>query len=127
EVKKLGADHPLTLTTLNNLAGAYLAAWKLEQALPLFQQAATGIEKRQFRHQYAGRILGNLSDCHEQLKQYQPAEAWRRKWLAVVKEKAGPQSPDYAAALTDLGRNLLLQHQHAKAEATLRESLTLSR
>jgi hypothetical protein len=31
----------------------------------LFQQAATGIEKRQFRHQHAGPILGDLSDCHE--------------------------------------------------------------
>jgi tetratricopeptide (TPR) repeat protein len=124
-VKKLGADHPDTLTTLNNLAEAYQDAGKLEQALPLFEQAARGVEKRQFVHQYAGRIIGSLSTCREQLKQCEPAEAWRRKWLAVVRERAGPESAAYAGELAALGNNLLLQRKHAEAEQTLRECLAL--
>jgi DNA-binding SARP family transcriptional activator len=124
-VKKLGAEHPLTLNTLDRLAVAYQAAGKLEQALPLFQQAARGVEKRHFVHQYAAGIVGNLIDCHERLKQYEQAEAWRRKWLAVMKEKEGPQSAAYAGQLAALSRNLLLQQKHSEAENALRECLTL--
>ena len=122
EVEKLWADHP---DTLAKLALAYQAAGKLEQALRLFQQAAMDIEKRRFRHANAASIVGNLSDCYEQLKQYEPAETWRRKWLAVAKEKSGPQSADYGAALAALSRNLLLQHKHAEAEQTFRDCLAL--
>src|SRR5262249_11878259 len=106
-----------------SLAVAYRDAGKLDRALPLFQQAARGLEKRQFRHPHAGPILGELSDCHERLGQYQPAEAWRRKGLAVVKQRPGPHSPAYAAALAGLGRNLLLQHKHGEAEQALRDAL----
>jgi tetratricopeptide (TPR) repeat protein len=49
-VKMLGADHPDTLSTLAGLAMSYQAAGKLDEAQPLFQQAAVGIEKRQFVH-----------------------------------------------------------------------------
>src|SRR5687767_11171081 len=53
---------------------------------------AAGVEKLQLRHETSGGIVRSLCDCHEQLKQYEQAEAWRRKWLAVVKERAGPES-----------------------------------
>jgi tetratricopeptide (TPR) repeat protein/tRNA A-37 threonylcarbamoyl transferase component Bud32 len=124
-VRKLGADHPETLTTLANLATAYRTLGKLEQALPLFEQAALGFEKRQFRHEHAGYIVDALIDCYERLKQYEPAEAWLRKWLAAVKEKAGPQSTGYAMTLTMLGRNLFLQEKYASAERTLRDALAI--
>ena len=35
----LGADHPGTLTSRNNLANAYQAAGDPERAIPLFEQA----------------------------------------------------------------------------------------
>jgi serine/threonine protein kinase/tetratricopeptide (TPR) repeat protein len=124
-VKKLGSDHPDTLTTLARLAGAYQAAGKLEQALPLFQQAAVGIEKRQFIHPQAGQIVCALSDCHEQLKQYDKAQVWRRKWLAVAKERSGPESLPYAIELAGLGWRLLQQKKWLDAEPLLRECLTL--
>jgi DNA-binding SARP family transcriptional activator/tRNA A-37 threonylcarbamoyl transferase component Bud32 len=125
QVQKLGPDHPDTLTTLASLAIAYRAAGKLELALPLLQQAAMGIEKRQFGERRAGSIISELSACHEQLKQYEPAEAWRRKWLAVVKERAGPESVAYAAELAGLSENLLQQQKHAEAEQTLCDCLAI--
>jgi DNA-binding SARP family transcriptional activator len=124
-MQTLGADHPDAHTALANLASAYLATGKVAQALPLFQQAAKGIERCQFRHEHAGPILRDLSDCHERLQQYEPAEVWRRKWLAVVKERAGSESTTYAGELAALGLNLLQQHKHAEAEQTLRDSLAL--
>src|SRR5262249_37487365 len=120
-----GADHPYTLSTLAGLAQAYQVAGNLEQALPLFQQAAVGIAKRQFVHPHAGPIVGALIACHEQLKQDGQAEAWRRKWLAGVQGPGGPQSAAYAAALALLGLNLLRQQKHAEAEQALRACLPL--
>src|SRR5581483_4689581 len=106
---KLGADHLSTLTSMNNLALGYRDAGKLDLALPLVQEAAAAIEKRRFQYEYAGRIVSNLIDCHERLKQFDQAEAWRRKWLAVVKERSGADSLPYATQLSALGRNLLRQ------------------
>ena len=38
-MRVLGADHPDTLTSRNNLAGAYQAAGDLDRAIPLLEQA----------------------------------------------------------------------------------------
>src|SRR5207253_493630 len=69
-------------------------------------------------------ILG-LCDCHEQLKQYEQAEEWRRKWLAAVKAKNGPEVPAYAEGLVGLASNLLKQKKYADAEPVLREYLAI--
>jgi eukaryotic-like serine/threonine-protein kinase len=123
--KKYGPEHPHTLSTRNKLAEVYAAAGKLEQTLPLFQQAAASTEKGRFQHPEAGRIVGNLSDCHERLKQYEQAEVWRRKWLAVVKEKAGAESVAYTAELASLGWNLEQQQKWGEAEIVLRACLPI--
>jgi tetratricopeptide (TPR) repeat protein len=121
----LGGHHPATLVTLHELAWAYRDAGELDKALSLSQQAAAGVERLKFAHSYADVIVQALSLCHEHLKQYDQAEVWRRKWLAVVKEKDGPESAAYAAELTGLGSNLLQQKRHADAESLLRVSLTI--
>ena len=41
----LGADHPDTLTSRNNLAGAYESAGDLGRAIPLYQQTLTDRER----------------------------------------------------------------------------------
>jgi hypothetical protein len=120
---KLGPDHPNTLRNMNNLAQGYRAAGKLDLGLPLLQEAAAGMEKRRFQHEYALGIVVNLIACHEQLKQFDQAEPWRRKWLAVVKERSGADSLAYAGELAALGLNLLAQKKSADAEAVLRECL----
>jgi serine/threonine protein kinase len=122
---KLGADHPDTLTSLNNLAGAYLAAGTPEQGLPLYREAAAGVEARRFQHEHAGRIVNNLIQCQERLGKLGQAEAWRRKWLAVVRERSGADSLPYADVLADLGSNLLRQNRAAEAEGVLRECLAV--
>jgi hypothetical protein len=122
---KLGPDHPNTLGGMNNLAWTYRAMGKMNQALQLFQEAATAIEKRRFRDEYAGDIVNNLVGTQERMKQFDEAEAWRRKWLAVVKERAGADSLRYAGELGALGANLLQQRKWTDAEPALREALAL--
>ena len=41
----LGADHPQTLTWRNNLAGAYQAAGRLDQAIPLCERTLADAER----------------------------------------------------------------------------------
>ena len=125
-VKKLGADHPDTLATLNNLALAYQLAGELPQALPLFEQAAAGTEKRNYLHEfYAGDIIPNAIRAYEAARQFDKAEAWRRKWLAVVKQNSGVVSVAYAAQLASLALDLFRQKKYAEAELILRECLDL--
>jgi hypothetical protein len=61
--------------------------------LPLFAQAAAGIEKLRFQHYAASGIIPATSAAYEQAKQFDQAEAWRRKWLAAVKIQSGAASP----------------------------------
>ncbi len=122
---KLGANHPDTLTSMNNLAFGYQDAEKLEQALPLFQEAVAGMEKRRFQHEHSGRIVNNLIGCYERLKQFDQAEPWRRKSLAVLKDRAGADSVPFAGELAALGLNLLQQKKWTDAEAVLRECLAI--
>jgi tetratricopeptide (TPR) repeat protein len=121
----LGGYHPSTLVTLLELAVAYRDAGELDKALPLAQQAAAGVEKLKFADAEAGRIISTLCQCHERLQQYDQAEVWWRKWLAVVKEKDGPESAAYARELAGLGSNLLRQKKYAEAEPILRECLAI--
>jgi eukaryotic-like serine/threonine-protein kinase len=69
--------------------------------------------------------VNSLIACHEQLKEFDQAEAWRRKWLAVVKDRSGPDSLPYAGELAALGLNLLQQKRWNDAEPGLRECLAL--
>jgi tetratricopeptide (TPR) repeat protein len=122
---KLGADHPSTLTYMNNLASAYVAARKPDQALPLLQEAAAGIEQRRFQHEHADRIVKGLISGYEWKKQFDQAESWRRKLLAVLKERFGVESVPYANELAELGGNLLSQKKWTDAERMLRDALAL--
>ena len=124
-VKNVGADHPHTLAALNNLALAYQAAGKLPKALPLFEQAAGGAEKRDFLDRNAGSMIACAISAYEAAMQFDKANAWRRKWAAAVKQKAGAESRDYAQELASLGLNLLRQKKYHDAEPVLRECLAI--
>jgi tetratricopeptide (TPR) repeat protein len=121
-VKTLGADHPRTLTSLCNLATAYQLAGSVPEAIGLFEKVAAGIEKRQFQHQYARRLMSRAIAAFTAANQLDKAECWRRKWMAAVGQQHGATSPAYACELASLGLNLLQQHKWADAEPVLRES-----
>jgi serine/threonine protein kinase/tetratricopeptide (TPR) repeat protein len=121
----VGSDHPDTLITLTNLALAHQALDKEKRALPLFQEAAAGLEKLRFQHVYASRIVNGLIVCLQNLGQSAEAEAWGRKWLAIVKAQSGAESAVYADELAEFGLLRLAQSKWADAETVLRECLVL--
>jgi tRNA A-37 threonylcarbamoyl transferase component Bud32 len=124
-VRKLGADDPDTLRMLTGLGRAYDKAGRLTDALPLFEQAATGVEKRNFRDNGAENIVLWAAYGYDTAKQFDKAESWQRKWLAVVKERSGAQSVAYARTLALLGFNLLQQKKWTEAENILRDCLAI--
>jgi tetratricopeptide (TPR) repeat protein len=121
----LGADHPDTLVRMNNLAAGYHAAGKPDVALRLQEEAAQGVEKRQFQMENASRIVHNLIAFYEHEKHFDRAEVWRRKWLAAMKQNSATDAVTYANELVALGKNLLEQKEWTDAEAVLRECLAI--
>jgi eukaryotic-like serine/threonine-protein kinase len=120
-----GPDNLYTLGSMSNLAWTYRAMGKTNEAARVFLEAATTIEKRGFRDEFAGGIITHLVATLEQMLQFAEAESWRRKWLGVVKAKAGADSGAYAGELGKLGANLIEQKKWTEAELAEREALSI--
>jgi serine/threonine protein kinase len=85
---RLGPDHPKTLIALQNVAVGHHLAGKEKEALTLLEEAAAGLVKLRFEHEYTERIMNALITCLEKLGERERAERWRRKWRAAVPVKA---------------------------------------
>jgi eukaryotic-like serine/threonine-protein kinase len=118
----LGPGHHDTLNTLYYTGTAYVSQGKPQHALPYYREAAAGVEKLQFQHRNAAQIVPELSRCLEELKQFDEAEIWRRKWLAPAQALDTGTNPAYAKALERLGSNLFKQAKYADAEPILLQS-----
>jgi eukaryotic-like serine/threonine-protein kinase len=125
ELMVLGGQHPNTLPTLLDLAGAYKTRFGPSKALPLYEQAAAGLEKLNFEHSYAEVILDALARCLEDLKQLEQAERWRRVNLDVIRREFSAESMDYAEELIRIGSLQLQQGKPAAAEPNLRQALAI--
>jgi len=122
---KLGDDHPDTLLAIANLAYANFDVGKTDLALTLLQEAAVATERRQFRTEDAANLIRLFTGYAEKANRWDLGETWRRKWLAVVKTKNGPESAEYASNLSALGQNLVRQGRFEDAESVLRECVAL--
>jgi len=119
---KLGADHPNTLASMNNLANAYRAAGRLDQALPLYEAAVRGVEQRQFQHPHAKIIVHSAVGAFLEARQYHRAHRWRPALVAVA---VGPRSPGCVRELASVGQELLQQGHYPEAEELLRQCLNI--
>ncbi len=65
DAQDLGPDHPDTLTSRNNLAGAYRSAGRLDQAITLYEQTLTGcLRILGPDHPTTAVIRGNVARAH---------------------------------------------------------------
>jgi tRNA A-37 threonylcarbamoyl transferase component Bud32 len=90
----LGPDHPLTLTSLNNLAEAYQEVGQRDKALPLLEQTlAKRKEKLGPDHPHTLNSMNNLALAYQAAGQRDKALPLLEQTLAKQKEKLGPDHP----------------------------------
>jgi serine/threonine protein kinase/lipopolysaccharide biosynthesis regulator YciM len=117
---RLSADNPDTLWSKNNLAVLYRNWGKYERAEPLFREAVEGGRRTLgLAHPSTQTFIRNRVDCYEKMGQPGRGEPLLRELADFWKNKAGAGSPEYAAELSDLGRNLVQQKKYAEAEPLL--------
>src|SRR5262249_52355633 len=121
---RFGPDHPVTLTSMNNLAGAYEAAGNVDKAVPLFEMTLAHRKARLGPdHPQTLTSMSNLGGAYELAGKLDRAEMLERKLLDLQRKKDNPLG--LAAALAFLGLTLERQQHYAEAEKLLREALAI--
>jgi tetratricopeptide (TPR) repeat protein/nucleoside phosphorylase len=99
----LGKDHPLTATSLNNLADLYRATGQYEQALPLSQRALEIWERvLGTDHPSTATSLNNLAALYDSTGQYEQALPLYERALEITERVLGKDHPSTATSLNNL-------------------------
>jgi tetratricopeptide (TPR) repeat protein len=121
---KLGTDHPDTLGTKNNLANTYRDQGQYDWAEPLYREVVEGARhKLGVAHPNTQVFIRNLALCYEKMGQPARAGLLLHELADFWKQKAGPDSTQYADQHARVGLNLLYQEKYADAERMLRTSV----
>ncbi len=115
--KVLGAEHPDTATSLNNLATLYDEQGKYEQAEPLHLRALEIYEKiLGAEHPDTATSLNDLAGLYESQGKYEQSEALYLRALEIWEKVLGAEHPDTAESLNDLAVLYLSQGKYEQAE-----------
>ena len=126
ELEKLGAEHPLSLSTLSYLAGVHWLVGEKEKSLALSRQVVEVGVQFNFRNGFDNQRIKTLIARLEGLNRMEEAESWWRKWLTGLKRQLDPDVHLIALDLKGLGENLLQQQKWLESEDVLRECISLS-
>jgi tetratricopeptide (TPR) repeat protein len=103
-VKKLGPDHPDTLTTIHNLGYAYLAAGKTTEAIALLEQVRDAcVKKLGPDHPLTLNTLNSLGGAHWQVKQLDKSIPLFEQTLTGRRKNLGELHPDTLLTQANLG------------------------
>jgi serine/threonine protein kinase/tetratricopeptide (TPR) repeat protein len=121
-----GPTHPETLRALSNLAGCYCAERKYDLAEPILKE----VKETFVRHWAATDPLTltathNLGWVYREGGKYDLAEAEFVTALAGRQQRLGPDAPDVAGTLADLGLTNLHQKKYVLAEGHARECVRI--
>jgi tetratricopeptide (TPR) repeat protein len=124
--QQLGAEHPDTASSLNNLAGLYQAQGKYEQAEPLYQRALL-IREQQLgaEHPDTAASLNNLAGLYDAQGKYEQAEPLYRRALAIREQQLGAEHPDTATSLNNLAGLYQAQGKYEQAEPLYQRALSI--
>lgn len=121
----LGPDNWATLLSIAELGICYRDKGRLDLAMPLLREAASGVQKLNFKPRFASWLFPVLIECHEQLNQLDEATVWSQKWVVAIKDKHGDDSTEYAGVLSNLGYELLQLKKWAEAQTVLDKALKI--
>jgi serine/threonine protein kinase len=123
-----GADHPDTLTSVNNLAGAYQAAGQFDKALPLYEEALRR-RKAALGDDHADTLssMNNLAACYEVAGQFDKGLPLLEETLRRRKAALGDDHPDTLTTMNNLAHAYQDAGDLAKARALFEETLRLQK
>jgi tetratricopeptide (TPR) repeat protein len=100
---RLGPEHPDTLKTMGNLAGAYRATEKLDLAVPLFEETLK-LQKARLGPEHPDTLntMGNLAGAYDAGGKLDLAVPLFEKTLKLMKARLGPEHPETLIVMGDL-------------------------
>src|SRR6266542_1313991 len=124
--KTLGAEHPDTPTSLDNLAYLYYEKGDYAQAEPLYRRALAIREKTLgAEHPDTATVLNDLALLYCVKGDYAQAEPLYRRVLAISEETLGAEHPDTATVLNNLALLYYQKGDYAQAELLYRRALAI--
>ena len=100
---KLGDDHPDTLTSMNNLAGGYYAAGRLDEAIPLWEETLR-LRKAKLGDEHPDTLtsMNNLAAGYRSAGRLEEAIPLYEETLRLCKAKLGDEHPDTLISMNNL-------------------------
>ncbi|MDG2616876.1 tetratricopeptide repeat protein [Thermoleptolyngbya sichuanensis XZ-Cy5] len=101
--ERLGADHPDTAASLNDLAGLYYAMGRYSEAEPLYGRSLAIYEAQLGKdHPSTATSLNNLAGLYRAMGRYSEAEPLYGRSLAIHEAQLGKDHPSTATSLNNL-------------------------
>jgi tetratricopeptide (TPR) repeat protein len=124
--QQLGAAHPDTATSLNNLATLHYHQGKYEEAEPLYERALQ-IREQQLgaAHPETASSLNNLAALYRAQGKYEEAEPLYERALQISEQQLGPEHPDTATSLNNLAELYQAQGKYEEAEPLYERALQI--
>jgi tetratricopeptide (TPR) repeat protein/tRNA A-37 threonylcarbamoyl transferase component Bud32 len=120
----LGADHPDTLRSMNNLALSYYALGRHAEALKLHEEALA-LRKAKLGPDHPNTLgsMNNLAASYAALGRHAEALKLQEEALALFKAKLGPDHPDTLQSMGNLADCLLALDRPSEAVAIIDDCL----
>ncbi|NJN58210.1 MAG: tetratricopeptide repeat protein, partial [Leptolyngbyaceae cyanobacterium SL_5_9] len=94
ETQLLGENHPLTATSLNNLAELYCSMGRYSEAEPLYVRSLQIYETQLGKdHPNTATSLNNLAGLYESMGRYSEAEPLCVRSLNIMEQCLGTEHP----------------------------------
>lgn len=120
----VGADHPSTLDTLEQLGDALRRAGELDRAAAIFDALLASAERVYGPgHAALATFLNQAALVQQARGSFEAAEAFQRRALAVVESNFGEGSPRTTVSVNNLGWLLHEVGRYDEAEVLYRRSL----
>ena len=126
--EQLGASHPDTATSLNNLASLYRSQGKYSEAEPLYVRALR-IREEQLgaSHPSTATSLNNLAGLYRSQGKYSLAEPLYVRALSIKEQQLGSDHPDTAQSLNNLAGLYNNQGEYEQAKPLVVRALAITK
>jgi len=114
------------LAATNNIGHTFLQRQQPRQALRYFNDALKLSEGDPKATGVRGIVLGNIAAVHDQLREFEQADAAHRNSIATLRETLGPQHISVARALRFYARHLKDRGRFDGSAELYRESLSIT-